>query len=191
MTAATPSSKPRSAEEDGMEEDVGVKSAALRHLSGKYITFKLGEEEYGVPILKVQELLRLMKIVRVPKTRDFIRGVINLRGKVIPVTDLRVKFDMGRAEETELSAILVVHCPRDEGELIMGLFVDEVVEVLELTVAQIEARPDFGDDSTELDFLMAMGRHDDRVVFLLDIDKVLTPHELDQVADSISPPRTT
>jgi len=154
------------------EEDEGT--AVGRRLAGKFITFKLADEEYGVEILKVQELLRLMQITRVARAKDYIRGVINLRGKVIPVADLRVKFEMGRAGETDLSAIIVMQCGPPGGELVMGIFVDEVLEVLELSAKQIEPPPNYGAGSVGLDFVLGVGKVDHRVVFLLDIDRVLT-----------------
>ena len=115
-----------------------------RQLAGKYMIFKLGDEEYGLEILKVRELIGLMPITNIPGTRPFIRGVINLRGKVIPVVDLRLKFGMPRIEATDQAVIIVVQYAFRERDLTMGILVDEVVEVLNIKASQIEPPPNFG-----------------------------------------------
>ena len=124
-------------EEDASESESRSNTIRSR-VAGKYMTFKLADEEYGVEILKVRDINRLMQITRVPGTKTFIRGVINLRGKVIPVIDLRMKFGMGKIEETAWTVIIVVQYEFQGNELIMGLLVDEVLEVLALnkTVSQ-------------------------------------------------------
>jgi purine-binding chemotaxis protein CheW len=151
-------------------------------LAGKYMTFKLAAEEYGLEILKVREIIGLMEITRVPKTENFIRGVINLRGKVIPVVDLRLKFEMEKAKATDQTVIIVVQYSFKGQDLTMGILVDEVVEVLDIHAAQIEPPPAFGSSSLDTEFILGVGKADKRVIFLLDIGKVLRADESAQVA---------
>lgn len=145
----------------------------LAHLAGKYMTFKLAEENYGLEILKVREIIGLMDITRVPRTQEFVRGVINLRGKVIPVVDLRLKFGMPQAQATDQTVIIVVQCQVQDRLLTMGLLVDQVLEVLSIDAADIEATPSLGDSSLDTSFILGVGKASDRVVFLLDIGEVL------------------
>jgi purine-binding chemotaxis protein CheW len=146
--------------------------AVSRELGGKYLTFLLDEEEYGVEILKVREIIGLMDITSVPQTPDFVEGVINLRGKVIPVVDLRSKFGLARAEYNDQTCIIVV----DVG-MMMGIIVDTVNEVHDIPTASIEPAPDFG-AAVDTSFILGMGKVKDDVKILLDIDKVLTSAEL-------------
>jgi len=142
-------------------------------LEGKYLTFVLGDEEYGLEILKVREIIGLMDITPVPQTPVFIKGVINLRGKVIPVIDLRLKFGMEEAEPTEETCIIVV----DIDDTLMGILVDTVSEVLDIASGQIEPAPAFGSHiSTE--FILGMGKIQGKVKILLDVGRVLSPEEL-------------
>ncbi len=156
-------------------DEVGVR------LAGKYMTFKLAAELYGIEILKVRELIRLMEITRVPGTKPFIRGVINLRGKVIPVVDLRMKFGMGELTATEQTVIIVVQYQFKGQELTMGVLVDEVLEVLRLAPDQIEPPPDFGTGGIDIRYIMGVGNSDKRVVLLMDIGQVLSAEESAQL----------
>ena len=120
---------------------------ALAAKAGKYLTFKLGAEEYGLEILKVQEIIKMMDITKVPRTPPFVRGVINLRGKVIPVVDLRLKFGMESRETTDKTCVIVVQVSLTGiagGSVTMGTIVDEVYEVLDINAEQIEPAPEFG-----------------------------------------------
>lgn len=161
-----------------MTTDFGVAAdvASTRRLAGKYMTFKLANEEYGLEILKVRELIGLMEITRVPRTQGYMRGVINLRGKVIPVVDLRLKFGMEEAESTSQSVIIVVQLSGKHGGLTMGILVDEVLEVRAIEAEQIEPPPKL-DSYESTDFLLGVGKADKRVIFLLDIDRVLSPQD--------------
>ena len=129
------------------------------------------------PDATVRELIGLMEITRVPNTPSFIRGVINLRGKVIPVVDLRSKFGMSSTEATDQTVIIVVQLAAADGNLTMGVLVDEVLEVLNIESTQIEPPPHFGGASVDVEFILGIGKADKRVVFLLDIDKVLSLRE--------------
>jgi purine-binding chemotaxis protein CheW len=150
------------------------KSLALGlRLQGKYMTFKLADEEYGLEILKVREIIGLMDITRVPRAEGFIRGVINLRGKVIPVVDLRLKFGMEKTENTDQTVIIVVQYSVKGTDFTMGILVDEVLEVLSIEADQIEPPPSFG-GAVETEFILGIGKAEKRVIFLLDIGRVLT-----------------
>lgn len=153
----------------------------IKSLTGKYLTFKLGKETYGIEILKVQEIIGLMHITSVPRTPDFVRGVINLRGKVIPVIELRKKFGMESTEDTDHTCIIVVQVAGSTGPITMGILVDEVWEVVDIAENQLEPPPSFG---TNIDtaFILAMGKLDETVVILLDIDKILIASELTSVS---------
>ena len=135
---------------------------------GKFLTFLLGGEEYGLEILKVQEIIGMMNITPVPRTPNYVRGVINLRGKVIPIVDLRLKFDMEAAERTSETCIIVVEANRVQ----TGIVVDQVSEVLDILSDDIEDTPAFGAD-VKTDFILGIGKPEGHVALLLDIDKVL------------------
>ena len=139
---------------------------------GKYLTFALANEEYGLEILKVREIIGYMEITNVPQTPMFVKGVINLRGQVIPVVDLRLKFGMEEAERTEQSCIIVVEITQGERAFQTGIVVDHVQEVLDIKEEQIEDAPQFG-STVDTDFVSGMGKIGDDVKILLDIDKVL------------------
>jgi purine-binding chemotaxis protein CheW len=151
-------------------------------LAGKYMTFQLQEEDYGLPILMVREIIGLMEITRVPRVPDFVRGVINLRGRVIPVIDLRLKFGMAATAATEQTVIIVVQVQVAGKPLTMGVLVDRVLEVLNVEPGNIEPPPDLGQASIDGDFIMGVGKAAHRVVFLLDIARVLTGHEASALA---------
>jgi purine-binding chemotaxis protein CheW len=142
-------------------------------LAGKYMTFQLADEIYGLEILKVREIIGLMDITKVPRSADFIRGVINLRGKVIPVADLRLKFGMDACQATEQTVIIVVQCAVAGRNLTVGILVDQVLEVLSIEGAQIEPPPSLGAAAVEAAFVLGVGKAGDRVIFLLDLGRVL------------------
>jgi len=159
----------------------------MARLAGKYMTFKLANEEYGLEILTVREIIGVLPITRVPRTSEFVRGIINLRGKVIPVFDLRLKFGLGAAEATEQSVIIVVQVAFPGAARTIGIFVDQVLEVLAIDAADIEPAPNLVDGSIDGSFILGVGKVDRRVIFLLDIAKVLgaaEAAELSQLARS-------
>ena len=161
----------------------GEMGELCKRLAGKYMTFKLGQEEYGLEILKVRELIGLMAITRVPRTAHFIRGVINLRGRVIPVVDLRMKFGMSPLEATDQTVIIVVQYTHEEQEFTMGILVDEVLEVRSVSTDQIEPTPNFGSGGVVTDFILGVGKTRHAVIFLLDIGKVLSAEDTRLVSD--------
>lgn len=146
-------------------------------LGGKYLTFKLGVEEYGLEILKVHEIVKMMPITRVPRTADFVKGVLNLRGKVIPVIDLRAKFGMETVEETNKTCIIVVQVLMSGGTVTMGIIVDEVSEVLDIETDAIEPAPPLG-TAVDTAFILGIAKAADGVKILLDSDKVLSSAEM-------------
>lgn len=147
-------------------------------LAGKYLTFFLADEEYGLKILKVQEIIQMQTITRVPRTPDFVRGVINLRGKVIPVVELRKKFDLPTVEDSGKTCIIVVQIQQQSEVVIMGIIIDEVREVLDIAAENIEEAPSFG-ASIDTDFILGMGKIEQSVKILLDIDRVLSNSEVE------------
>jgi len=153
---------------------------SLAEKAGKYLTFALGGEIYGLEILKVQEIIGMMSVTRVPRTPEFIRGVINLRGKVIPVVDLRIKFGLESKDDTEKTVIIVVQVSRGSQQVTMGTIVDEVSEVMDIDAGQIEPPPELGAE-VDTDFILGMGKIADKVVMLLDVDKVLTGGEMELI----------
>jgi purine-binding chemotaxis protein CheW len=148
--------------------------------AGKYLTFKLGPEDFGIGILKVQEIIGMLAVTRMPRTPAYVRGVVNLRGKVIPVLDLRLKFGMDTRQDTDRTCIIVVQLQSGEATVTMGLIVDEVSEVLDVAATQIEPPPSFG-ASVDVSFIMGMGKVGQKVVQLLDADRILMRQELEAI----------
>ncbi len=147
----------------------------------KFLTFNLGSEQYGLEILKVREIIGLMDITKVPRTPPFVRGVINLRGKVIPVVDLRKKFGMEMKEDTEQTCIIVVEIIRTGIALQMGIIVDSVSEVLDIQSADIEDAPAFG-ISVNTKFIKGIAKTKGGVKILLNIEEVLTAEEVETLS---------
>ncbi len=154
-----------------MDETIEKTGAAA--LTGKYLTFGLAEEDYGLEILKVREIFGMMDVTAVPQTPGYIKGVINLRGKVIPVVDLRLKFNMNEKEYDEATCIIVVDVTGVE----IGIIVDRVLEVLDIEGEEIDDPPSFG-TNVDTDFILGMGKSETTVTILLDITKVLGNEDL-------------
>ncbi len=141
--------------------------------AGKHLTFVLGRECYGVPVLKVREIIRLCDITPVPQMPDYIKGVLNLRGKIVPVADLRIKFKLVSAKNTDLTCIIVVQVSLPgKTQAIMGLIVDAVEEVVNISAVDIEPTPDFG-AALATDYILGIAKVKGSVKTLLDIDKVV------------------
>lgn len=146
----------------------------------QYLTFFVGKDNFGINILDVKEIIEINNITRIPKTPDYIRGVINLRGNVVPVIDLSARLDRQRSEITKLSCIVLVEVDvRGEAQVI-GALVDQVNEILDIADADILPAPDFGTD-IRTDFIQAMGRVDDNFIILLAINRILSVDELSQL----------
>jgi purine-binding chemotaxis protein CheW len=165
-----------------MAEKTDKTDNVANELAGKYLTFKLADEEYGLEILKVREIIGMMAITSLPRTPSFVRGVINLRGKVIPVIDLRKKFELAGADDTDLTCIIVVDVTAGGSKIQIGILVDSVSEVLDINGSDIEGAPSFG---TNIDtaFILGMAKAKGSVKILLNIEKVLSSAELESVAN--------
>lgn len=150
-------------------------------LAGKYLTFTLGSEGYGVGILSVREIIGVMEITPVPHTPEYIKGVVNLRGKVIPVLDLRLKFGMPSKDYDERTCVIVVEVRAQSGPVQVGLVVDSVSEVINIAAAEIEPPPSLG-SSSESDSILGMAKIKGEVKILLDVDKVVSEGLLSQIA---------
>ena len=149
--------------------------AALQAAAGKYLIFNLANEEFGIQILKIREIIGLQDITFVPHTPVCVKGVINLRGKVIPVIDLRLKFEMPSTEYNERTCIIVISVSTQDGAVLTGVVVDSVSEVVNIAAADIEESPDFGDRS-EGNYLLGMAKVKGKVKILLNIERVLATH---------------
>ncbi len=149
----------------------------LTRKTGKYLTFTLSEEDYGIGILKVKEIIGMMAITSVPRTPVYIKGVINLRGKVIPVIDLRVKFDMGEKAYTDRTCIIVVEIDSQEETILIGIVVDAVSEVLNIQENEIVDPPSFG-TALDVGYILGIAKTGGRVKILLNIDRVLSSAEI-------------
>lgn len=148
---------------------------------GKFLTFFLAGEEYGLEILKVHEIIGMMPITSVPRTSPFIKGVINLRGKIIPIVDLRLKLEMDPKEQTDETCTIVVQA----GELQIGTIVDKVSEVLDIASGDIDDAPSFG-GNVRSDYILGIGKSEGRVKLLLDIDKVLSMKDVEYLSSSVA-----
>lgn len=145
--------------------------------AGIYLTLRLGNETYGIPVLKVQEIIGKTEITEIPRMPQYIRGVINLRGKIIPLMDLRLKFNLEEKVYTERTVFVVLEVNLADKKRQMGIVVDAVSEVIKLEEAMIEPPPSYGFD-VESDFIVGMGKVNEKVVLLLDIEKVLSEKEM-------------
>ena len=152
-------------------------SAIGQELAGKYLTFGLADEEYGLEILRVREIIGMMNVTPIPRTPDFVLGVINLRGKVIPVVDLRLKFGLQYKEPDDRTCVIVVEVMSEDQPIMMGIVVDMVNEVADVRAENVEPTPSFG-VVLDTSFILGMAKFGEKVITLLAIDKVLTSTEI-------------
>jgi len=152
-----------------------------RRLAGKYLTFMIDKEEFAIEILTVNQIIHLQKITVVPNTPEFVRGIINLRGTIIPIIDLRRKLAMNMCADTVHSCIVVIQLEGETGKVDMGIVIDEVKEVIEIQAEDIDPTPEFG-TGTDVPFLMGVAKTGKNVKMLLDIGKVLSAEELGTVS---------
>ncbi len=145
-------------------------------LAGKYLTFRLANEEYGLEIMKVHEIIGMLQVTQVPRAPGYVRGVINLRGRIIPAVDLRTKFGLARIADTDRTCIIVVEIMTAKGQASVGIVVDEVAEVLDIEAEEVDQVPAFG-TNLNMDFMLGVGIVKGGVKILLDVDKVLTFEE--------------
>ena len=154
-----------------------VEDTDIYDREGKYLTFTLDEEEYGIGIIKIKEIIGMMAITSVPQTPEFVKGVINLRGKVIPVVDLRLRFGLNAIDYTERTCIIVVEIEGKSGKVTIGVVVDAVSEVLNIKGEDIEDTPTFG-TKLNTDYILGMAKMEGGVKILLDIGCVLSEQEI-------------
>ncbi len=151
--------------------------------SGKYLTFELKSESYGLEIIKVIEIVGLQDITSVPRTPDFVKGVINLRGVIHPVVDLRQKFSMGVTEKTDETCIIIVTIKKNEKRQNFGLIVDRVSEVMDIAEDEIDPSPSMG-GGVNTDFILGMAKKDKEVIILLNIDEILSSQEIVEISEA-------
>lgn len=147
----------------------------------QYLTFTLETEQYAVEVAKVKEVLEYKTVTKVPRTQDFMRGVINLRGSVVPVVDLKRKFGMGETEKTQDTSIVVMEIDVNNETMVLGALADSVQEVIDLDSAQVEPAPQIG-TRIDTDFIRGIGKQDERFLIILDIDRVFSAADMVAVA---------
>lgn len=152
------------------------------HTTNQYLTFSLSDELYALEVSKVKEVLEYEPITRVPKTPDFMRGVINVRGGIVPIVDLRLKFDLPAQEQTVDTCIIVLEIAIENETITVGTIADNVHEVVEIQPEEIEATPRIG-TRLDTDFIEGIGKSNDRFLVILNIDKILTSEEITSMAD--------
>ena len=157
-------------------------TVAEKEKSTTYLTFVLGTESFGVDVRKVREVLDFTTITRVPRMPEFMRGVINLRGSVVPVIDMRLKFDMEKAEDTVDTCVIVMEISLDGETTVVGALADAVKEVFDLDAGQIEPPPRIG-TSLNTEFIRGMGKHNEEFIIILDIDRIFSAEELALVTE--------
>lgn len=157
-------------------------SDEVRTTTSQYLTFTLADEQYAVQVYDVKEVLEYTTVTRVPRTQEFMRGVINLRGSVVPVIDLRLKFGMGETEKTIDTSIIVMEVEINGDKVTVGTLADSVQEVINLDEDQIEPSPQIG-TRINTDFIKGIGKQDERFIIILDIDRVFSEEELSMVVE--------
>jgi purine-binding chemotaxis protein CheW len=153
----------------------------------QYLTFMLAGEHYGVDILRVQEIKGWAPVTRIPNTPEYLRGVLNLRGTIVPILDMRMRFDLENAEYTPLTVIIVLSVHTENGERVIGVVVDSVSDVLNVRPEDIKPTPDFG-SGVDTDFLNGLAASGDEMVMLLDVDKMMSADELSSLESLDSEP---
>ncbi len=152
---------------------------------GKFLTFLLDREIYGIPIKKAREIIGVMEITHIPKTKNYIKGVMNLRGKIIPIIDLRLKFGMVEKPYTDRTCIIVIEMVTEQAHYLVGVAVDTVAEVINIQKNEIDLLPEY-DSQFENDFLAGIGKLKDRVVMILDIEQILSGEDLSYLKQKIT-----
>ena len=141
--------------------------------SGEYLTFTLGQEEYGIDILKVQEIRGYEAVTRIANAPPFIKGVINLRGVIVPIVDLRIKFNLGEPSYDQFTVVIILNI----GKRVMGIVVDGVSDVIQLTSDNLHPAPEFG-SVLDTRYLLGLGTVDQRMIIMVDIEQLMTSQEM-------------
>lgn len=166
-----------STETNEMAGRVGVEAGRA---AGEFLTFRLGDEEYGIEILKVQEIRGYDAVTTIANAPEFIKGVINLRGVIVPIVDLRIKFALGKAEYDQFTVVIVLNL----GSRVVGIVVDSVSDVMTLESSQIKAAPEFA-SSFDTRYLMGIGSVDDRMLILVDIERLMLSADMALVDEAV------
>ncbi len=157
--------------------DVLLSENELQIHCGKYLTFNLLEEQYGINVEFILQIIAIPDITPIPKTPQFVKGVINLRGKIIPVIDLRIRFELAEQAYNDRTSIVIIKLKKDHTEIYIGVIVDKVIEVLDIHQNELEKTPAFG-IQLDTDYILCMAKVKNKVVTLLNINKVLSEEEL-------------
>ena len=171
-------------------EKESVEEKVVDGIGGQYLSFVLSNRIFAIPILTVKEIISLLPITELPRIPSDYRGVINLRGKIIPVVDLRIRFGMEIVEDTEDTGIVVITLQQVDKELTIGVIIDNVLEVLDIKEKNIEPVPEFG-ANVDLQFIIGIYQKDERVMSLLDIEKALTEEEIRNIEKLEEPDKKT
>jgi purine-binding chemotaxis protein CheW len=158
-------------------QDLSPRAPVMDSRAGKYLSFHVGSEEFAIGVLGVREIMGMQDVTAVPHTPHYVKGIINLRGRVVPVVDLRLKFGMPATEYTVRTCIVVVDVPGESGSTLMGVIVDSVSEVINIAGTEIENPPDFGEE-VSIPYLIGVAKSKGKVKLLLNIEKVLTTSEM-------------
>ena len=164
--------------------EANVDISKIKIQEGKYLSFRVGQEEYGIPIKKVIEILSMMDITHIPHTPNYVKGVINLRGKIIPVIDLRIKFGLEEQAYNERTCIIVVDVLTSKGNVMMSIAVDFVSEVIDVSANDISESPNFG-GGVSTDYIQGIAKVQNRIKILLIIEKVLNDESLELIMENI------
>ena len=154
-----------------------MREETTNSLAGKYLTFLVSKERYGLEILKVQEIIQMTQITLVPKCPNYIKGVINLRGRIIPVFDLRTKFNIAAKTDAQTTCIIIANLQVGDNKITIGMVVDSVLDVINFSSEEIEQPPNYG-QQLEGKFILGMGKRDEHLNILLNLEKLINPHEL-------------
>lgn len=167
----------------GLNEKIDQAVKDMADKEGKYLTFYLAGEEYGIGILKIKEIIGLLPITSVPQTPEYVKGVINLRGKVVPVMDLRLRFGIAAIEYTDRTCIIVVEIAGQDGTVTVGIVVDSVSEVINIKVDEIQEAPNFGVE-LDTDYILGLAKMEGSVKILLEIERVLGSEDVTVISEA-------
>ncbi len=163
-----------------MEQATATDTAGTSLSDNEFLTFILGKEEYGMPILNVQEIRGYDAVTHIANTPDFIKGVVNLRGIIVPIVDMRIKFHLGEAEYNELTVVIILNV----AGRVIGMVVDGVSDVITLSADQVKPAPEFG-SAIDTKYVMGLGTVDERMLILVDIEKLMTSQDMELVKSAI------
>jgi len=158
------------------DSSAASQSSINQSSTNEYLTFTLGKEEYGMPILKVQEIRGYDAVTHLANTPDFIKGVVNLRGIIVPIVDMRIKFHLGHVEYNELTVVIILNVAKR----VIGMVVDGVSDVITLNAGQVKSAPEFG-STIDTRYVMGIGTVDERMLILVDIEKLMTSQDMELV----------